>query len=137
MVVLVGILAAIAVPRMNMAVIDEQKSHTFARKLAADLRYARQLALTHAAQNNQGYGLYLTGGGSYTAYEIRDLDTNDVIHSYPIDESVLVTGGHEFRFGPLGNLLSGSDRQIQVTAGDREFNLAVQPATGAIVCTED
>ena len=131
-----GIFAAVAVPRLNLAIISEQKSGAVAQRLAADLRYARQLALTGAADNSDGIGLYLLGSAPYHGYEIRNLSNSQILHTYSIDASLTCSGGNEFRFGPLGNLLTGSDTELTISAGDRQYTLTVIPATGIVQCTE-
>ena len=68
---LVGIMAAIAVPRFSTALIIKNKAGTTARKIVTDLRRTRRLAISDAATNTKGFELNMLG----TAYEIVDLDT--------------------------------------------------------------
>lgn len=131
-----GILTAAAVPRLNLAVIGERKSSAVAARVAADLRYARQLALSRAAENPDGYGLFMRAPEPYEGYEIRDLNTSRVLHTYSIDETIVCRGGQAFRFGPLGNLLAGSDTQLTFSSGDQTDLLTVIPATGSVRCEE-
>lgn len=133
-VLILGILTAVAVPRLNMAVIGEQKSDAAARRIAADLRHTRQLALSRAAENPAGFGLFMEGAEPYEGYEIRDLSTSRTLCRYSIDKTVLCRGGQAFRFGPLGNLLEGSDTQLTFSSGDRTERLNIIPATGSVQC---
>lgn len=137
MVLFLGIFAAVAVPRLNLAIIDEQQSAGAARRLSADLRYARQLALSRAADHPDGFGLFMVSPSPYEQYEIRDLSDGRVLHAYTIDDSAECEGGRRFRFGPLGNLLAGSDTQLTVSAGDKTFTITVVPATGSVQCVEE
>ena len=136
-VMFLGIFAAIAVPRLNLAIIGEQKSSTYARRISADLRYARQLALSNASDNTVGYGLFMIGSEPYEEYEIRDLSDSSLLHTYTLDEDTDCEGGRTFRFGPLGNLLTGSDTELSISSGDRSFTITIIPATGIIQCTEN
>jgi Tfp pilus assembly protein FimT len=136
-VIFVGIFAAIAVPRINFAIITKQKSDTVARKIVTDLRRARTLAISDAANNTEGFALNMTGTSPYSGYEIKNIDTAAVVDSHTIPSGISVIGGDEFKFGPLGNLLSGSDTEITVSAGDRSFTITIISATGMVKCVEN
>lgn len=135
--VLLGILAAVALPRLQMGAVSKQTAKTFAHQLTADLRYARQLALTNAAENTLGFELVMSGSGSYSGYQIRNRQTAAAVHTYPISPDIQVTGGGTFVFGPFGNLLTGSDTALQVAAGDESYSITVFPATGSVLCQKN
>ena len=133
--VLLGILAAFTLPRIILGAVHKQQARALARQLTADLRYTRQLALTHAAENAQGFELVLTGSSPWSGYEIRNRATSEVLHSFAIDPAaVQCTGGREFGFGSFGNLLAGSDTAVQVSSGDRVYTISVIGPTGAVRC---
>lgn len=135
-VLFIGILAAIAVPRLNMAVISRYKAETTAKKIVTDLRRARGMAISDAANNTQGFSLRLIGTSPYTGYEIVNLDTQAIVDSCTIDSEVTVTGdADEFDFGPLGNLKS-TNTQITVSAEGKIFTITIIPATGTVKCVE-
>jgi Tfp pilus assembly protein FimT len=136
-VLFVGILAFIVVPRMNLSAISKQKADTTARKIVTDLRRTRRLAISDAANNTAGFALKMTGSSPYTGYEIENLDTAETVDSYTIDSAITCTGGSEFNFGPLGNLLTGSDTQLSVSASGKTFTITITSATGMIKCTEN
>lgn len=136
-VLFVGILAFIVVPRMNLSAISKQKADTTARKIITDLRRTRRLAISDAANNTAGFALKMTGSSPYTGYEIENLDTAETVDSYTIDSAITCTGGSEFNFGPLGNLLTGSDTQLSVSASGKTFTITITSATGMIKCTEN
>ena len=136
-VLFVGILAALAVPRMNLAVVSKHKAGAEARRIVTDLRRTRTLAISDAANNTAGYELKMIGAEPHTSYEIENLDTAATVESLTIDAAASCTGGTSFQFGPLGNLLVGSDTQLTVTAEDKIFTISVISATGAIKCTEN
>ena len=136
-VLFLGICSFIAVPRLNFSVVLNQKADGLARKIVTDFRRTRRLAISHAANNTAGFALKMTGSVPYTGYEIENLDTSETLDSFTIDSSITCTGGSEFNFGPLGNLLSSSDTQLSVSASGKTFTINITSATGMIKCTEN
>ena len=136
-VLFIGICAFIAVPRMNPSIISKQKADSLAEKIVTDFRRTRRLAISDAANNTAGFALKMTGSSPYTGYEIENLDTAGTVDSHAIDSSITCTGGSEFNFGPLGNLLTGSGTQLSVSASGKTFTITITSATGMIKCTEN
>ena len=132
-VVLVGIMAAIAVPRFSFALITKNRAGTTARKIATDLRRTRRLAISDAANNAKGFEMNMLG----TSYEIENLDTHTTVDSHTIDSQVSCTGGGSFDFGPLGNLTNAGSSDIIVEGGGRSYTITVTVATGAVKCVEN
>lgn len=132
-----GICAFIAVPRISFSVISKQKADCLARKIITDFRRTRRLAISDATNNTVGFTLKMTGSSPYTGYEIENLDTAETVDSFTINSSITCTGGNEFNFGPLGNLLAGSDTQLSVSASGKTFTITITSATGMIKCTEN
>ena len=136
-VLFVGIFAAIAVPRINFATIGKQQADTIARKIATDLRRTRSLALLDAAGNSSGFALNMTGSSPYSAYELENLDTSVTVDTHSFDSAVGCSGGSDFQFGPLGNLITGRDSSLTVAASGRSFTITIIPATGTVKCEEN
>ena len=136
-VMFVGILAAVAVPRLNFSAISKQKADAAAMKIVTDLRRARRLAISDAATNTSGFALNMTDSSPYTGYEIENLDTAAIVDSHTIDSAVSCSGGSAFNFGPLGNLLAGSDTQLTVSASGKTFTITITTATGMMKWTEN
>jgi len=135
-VMFIGILAAISMPRVDFGIISKQKVDTVARKIVVDLRRTRRLAIADAANNSSGFAMRMNGLQPYTGYEIRNLDTATRIDSLTINASVSCVGGNAFEFGPMGNLTS-SNYELKVVAEDRSFTITIIPATGMVKCVED
>ena len=135
--IFVGIFAAIAIPRFNFAVVEKYGAQATARKIAADLRRSRMLAISNAAQNTDGYQLKMVGSSPYSQYQIINLDTLAVIDTHTIDEKLTCTGDSTFQFGPIGNLKAGSGTQLRVAAPENSFTIDVIQATGSIKCSAD
>lgn len=136
-VIFISIFAAISIPRLHYGAIAKQKADCTARKIVTDLRRTRTLAVSHAADNTDGYALNMSGPAPYFAYEIIDLDSGTTIDSHIIDSDVTCTGGSCFEFGPLGNLLAGSDTSLVVSGAQQTFTVTVISATGMVECTEN
>ena len=136
-VVFLGVIAAIAVPRLNFSNISGQKADTTAWKIVTDLRRTRNLAISNAANNTAGFALNMTGSAPYSGYEIQNLDTSATVDSLSIDSNINCTGSSQFKFGPLGNLLTGSGNQLIVSASGKTFTITLTAATGMVRCTEN
>lgn len=137
-VLFVSILAAIAVPRFNYAIISKQKADTVARKIVNDLRRTRRLAISDAANNSQGYELKFVGSVPYSAYEIENRDTHETVDSHTTsDVAINCTTGRKFKFGPLGELRAASATELTVSAEGKSFTINVNPATGMVKCVEN
>lgn len=134
-VLFIGILAAIAVPKLNLAIISRYKAEATAKKIVTDLRRVRGLAISNAANNTSGFSLRLIDE-PYTGYEIVNLATEAILDSHTIEPEVTVAGtANEFDFGALGNLTS-TYTQITVSADGKIFTITITRATGMIKCVE-
>ena len=136
-VLFIGILAAVAIPRLNFAVISKHKAEATAKKIVTDLRLTRRLAISDAANNTKGFELIMLGAGPYTGYEIENSDTKATVASHTIDSDVSVTGAAKFKFEPLGNLQTGGDLLLTVSAEGKSFTITVIMATGVAKCVEN
>jgi prepilin-type N-terminal cleavage/methylation domain-containing protein len=136
-VLIVGVLAAVGVPRLQFGVRDSSLGNVTAWKIVTDLRRTRSLAIAHAATNPQGFALKVQRQRKKTTYHLVDLSNSEVVDSHSIDSSVLCAGGTTFQFGPLGALKDGSDTSLELSAGQRTFELRIIPATGTVRCAEN
>lgn len=138
-VLFIGILAVIAIPRLNMAVVSRYKAEATAKKIVTDLRLVRSLAIADAATNIKGFELKGVGSVPYTTYEIENVDTHATISSHTVDSGVSLSfpTGIRFIFSPLGNLEVGSGTDIIVSAEGKTFTIAIVPVTGAVKCIEN
>ncbi len=137
LVIFVGALAMISVPRINLGIIDKKKADTASRKLLTDLRRARRLAISDAAVNADGYALTLKGSGPYKGYDIVNRKTSQVVDSHAFDPGIVCTAdGKTYSFHPNGSLTS-SGSKIRLTSRGKTFALTLVPATGMVKCTEE
>lgn len=133
-VVMLGALAFIAIPRLQLGAIYRKQADTVARKIVTDLRRTRQLAISSAATNSNGYALNRSG----LTYQIVDGNGTPILNgTFTIDSTISCSGGTSFQFGPLGNLKTGSDSQLSVSTSGKTFTMSITPATGMIQCTQN
>jgi Tfp pilus assembly protein FimT len=136
-VLILGALSFIAIPRLNIASIHYKKANAIAKQIATDLRRTRTLAISKAVNNPSGYRLQMVGSSPYSSYQIVDSNSGAaVVDTLTIDSTVSCTGGSLFKFGPLGNLLSGSSSTpVTVSADGKTYTVTVITATGIVECT--
>jgi len=134
-VVILGALAFVAIPRLRYSVLYRKQADTAARRIVTDIRRTRRLAISDAATNTDGFALNRTG----LSFEIVDLsdDTTVANSAFSLDAHIACLGGTTFQFGPLGNSKTGSDSQLTVSSEGKEFTIDIIPATGIVKCTEN
>jgi hypothetical protein len=135
---MLGVFAAIAIPRLNFAIVKRYKAETTAKKIVTSLRLGRALAISEAAHNAKGFDLSMLGvePGPYTGYEIENADTRAIVSTWTIDSDVSVTGDIAFKFGPLGDMQTG-DGQLTVSAEGKSFTITIFGVTGTVECVEN
>jgi Tfp pilus assembly protein FimT len=134
-VLILGTLAFIAIPRMNFSTLYRKQADATARKIVTDMRRARLLAITNAVNNSDGFALQRSG----STFEIKDLSDSSTVpnSTFTVDSSISCSGGTNFQFGPLGNLKAGSDSTLTVSSEGKRFTISIIAATGSIQCTEN
>jgi prepilin-type N-terminal cleavage/methylation domain-containing protein len=133
-VLIIGALTFITVPKLAMSVVNLGKSQTGAERLAAAVRHCRTLAISNAAQYPQGFRLSMTGpSGGYTGFQIVNVQTGAVVKSETIPSNVICTGANDFVFGPLGNRTGDTDN-LNVSGGGKTYVISVITSTGMVKC---
>ncbi len=135
-IMIIGALAFIAIPQLNFAALHHKQASTIAKRIVTDLRRTRALAISNAAINTAGFRLQMLGSAPFTAYQIVDANSGTVIEIQNIDSPISCTGGSQFKFGSLGNLLSGSDTSLSVSSEGRAYTITIISATGLVQCIE-
>jgi type II secretory pathway pseudopilin PulG len=136
-VLFLGIVAVIAIPRISYSGSSRQKADGVARKIITDLRRTRMLAISNAATNTTGFTLKMTGSAPYSGYQIVDDSNGTVVDSQTIDSRVscICLATTQFGFGPLGNKRTGGPF-IRVSAQGRTYTITFTNATGMVRCTK-
>lgn len=137
-VLVIGMIAVVAVPRIIST--DKNIVHATVRQMTADMRYARNLAITNMENHIIQFS---PAGGPYTKYEVfRASDMVNSIKSKDIPTEVTCTaaGGFvvpdELTFTPLGSV-NGAGQIILVSepAGSLKYISAIS-ATGRVYLSE-
>jgi prepilin-type N-terminal cleavage/methylation domain-containing protein len=134
-VLLIGILTVVAVPRFNLASVYTKRDEAFVRKLLVDLRKTRQMAIANAADNPNGFQLRINVS-SPKGYEIRNTQTSQVIETFPVDSRITFSGTTQFSFTPLGALNPSTNVQLTVAGEGKTWVFDVYGYTGSVKCTE-
>jgi type II secretory pathway pseudopilin PulG len=135
-VIFIGIFAAVAVPRFNLAGVNTKKDEAFVRKLTTDLRKTRQMAISNAADNPNGFWLKIVGSSPNQTYEIRNIKTNTVVETFPVDSRISFSGTTQLSFTPLGTLNPITTVQMTVIGQSKRWVLDIYGYTGSVKCTE-
>jgi len=135
-VLILGILTCVAVPRLSFGILGGRQSELEARKLVTDLRRARSLAILHAATHPKGFALEIRREGGNTVCAILDVDRSEVVDSRPMATEVRCSGATRFWFSGLGSLKDCGRTSLKLSDADRAFRITVVPSTGAVRCEE-
>jgi prepilin-type N-terminal cleavage/methylation domain-containing protein len=135
-VLFLGIVAAIAIPRLSSSAASGQKVDGLAAKFVTDLRRTRMLAISNAATNTTGFTLQMTGSAPYySGYQIIDDSNSTVVDSQTIDSNININfAGSTFSFGPSGSLRTGSDTRLRILTQSRYYLISIYGATGMVKC---
>jgi Tfp pilus assembly protein FimT len=131
-VMILGVMASIAIPRLQFQAVQKKKLEAASLKMVADLRRCRSMALRDAATNSKGFEIKFDGDD----YVIDDLDSKDTIDSIVMDTSISVSADAKYDFGPLGNLTKGGS-DITLSADGKSYSISFVAATGAVSCSEN
>jgi len=133
-VVMLAVVAFIAIPRLQFSTLYRKQADTVARKIVTDLRRTRELAISNAATDPNGYAISRTG----LTYQIVDGNGTPISNgTFSIDPNISCSGGTNFRFGPLGNLTVYDSNQLTVSSQGKIFTISITSATGMIKCTQN
>jgi Tfp pilus assembly protein PilE len=126
-VAIIGVLCIMSIPRIGS--FGKNQAHIAARRIVADMRYTRRLAITNA----QDYTVeFSPSGGPYTEYCILK-GAAQVGETRQIPTGVTCSGTEQFTFESLGNALSdgtSSDGMVSLVAGSDQYDVNVIAITG-------
>ena len=131
-VLILGALTFIAVPRLNFGALRSRQAWMVAKTLVTDLRRTRTLAIVNAATNNTGFSLSISG----SSYTIVDDSNSTTLETITIDSHISCGGDTQFLFGPLGSLRPGSGTGLTVSSDGKTYTISIVSATGIVKCTD-
>jgi len=126
---IIGILSVMSIPRIGS--FGKNKAYIAARRVVADMRYTRRLAITKAQDHVVAFS---PSGGPYTEYSILR-GGGQVGETRQIPDEVACSGNEQFTFEPLGNALSdgaSSDGMVSLISGSHQYDVNVIAATGRV-----
>ncbi len=93
--------------------------------------------MADAGGNPAGYSLTISGS-SYSIAELNSalIPLSPAIETFAIDPDITCSGA-QFKFGPLGNLLAGSDSQTSIGSDGQTFTIYVYSAMGSVECVRN
>lgn len=130
-VAILGILAAVAVPRLADSSTWSAGGEKAAARVACALKLARRLAVDHGADNGAGYAVECTSA----AYVIRNRTTSAAEASASLDTGwSLDRPNYTVRFDPYGGATeaNGYASPLKVTNGKETWDVNWVPATGYV-----
>ncbi len=133
-VMIIGVISAIAIPRMNLASINKTNAEITANRIVTSLRRTRRLAISQAAVNQQGFQLEFVQNDQNYIIQITNMKNAHLIDQFELDPEINISGQNKFSFGPLGNLIPQSGSQITVSSENAYYDISVTESTGSVKC---
>jgi len=129
-VLIIGLLGAMAAARFGGSVIADVGAQGFARRLAIDCQQARRRAIS---TGDNHFLRFTFSGGNATGYALyRDQSGSDVrvddIHAVPDDVTVTTAGATDVEFTFTGEALASYS--IVVQGPDRSWTVTIVQLTG-------
>ncbi len=131
---LIGIIAAVVLPRMGSTTIKKIACRSIAQRLALDQRLARDFSIntgvTHGitvASDGSSYAIYKEPGGSLVQVgETRNMSS----------QGALLSGNRHVAFDSKGSATTGSSSPIIVQVGASQYTTTVILVTGLVMVKE-
>ncbi len=125
--VLLGIVASVALPRMNYSAIHQAQLRTTGQEFGGALRLARCLAVADAGVKSQGYKV-LQGSGTYRLTNASTAVT--VKGPFVIPSGIQVSGSSEIQFNRLGETSDGLGKSVAFSRQGKRVSVTVTPVGG-------
>lgn len=125
-IVFLGIMAVMALPRLSTSLIVKMRVKTSAQNLISGIRLTRRLAVT----NNENHRLSVNS--SNNEYIVYDSSNVQVGNTEYIDSEVIISADKDFIFESLGNLSALSDTDVSLTSSTKQADISLVVATGRV-----
>lgn len=123
-VVIVGILAVLAVPRVDVAALFRPSADGAANMVASDIRYAQDFAMANRLSKSI---VFVTGSSSYTFNPSHPLDPPGQLPSGAILQTTLTV-----TFNSLGEPIMGGGGSVNLSAGGQTRTVTINAYTGKV-----
>lgn len=122
--VIVGILAAVAIPRIDVSTLFKPSVDGAANLIASDIRYAQEYAMANGISKSI---VFVSGTSVYTFNPTHGLDPSGQLPSGAILQTTLTV-----TFNSLGEPIAGAGGSVSVSAGGQTRTLTINAYTGKV-----
>ena len=124
---IIGIIAAIVLPRFSLDTIVLYRVKTASRRLVTDLRYTRTLAITQRTNH-----ILQINGHQYAIYRGSVAPGNQVGETREIAGTINLSGDSTFSFTSQGGTAPGSGTWLGLTEAGHSWTVSVNATTGLV-----
>jgi prepilin-type N-terminal cleavage/methylation domain-containing protein len=122
---ILGILAAMVIPKLDLPVVSSKASVDGAAYLvASDIRYAQESAMATRVSRSV---IFTSGSSSYTFNPASSLDPSGQLPS-----GVTISNNYTVTFNSLGEPTAGGDGSVTISAGGQTRAISVLNYTGKV-----
>lgn len=123
--IIIGILAAIALPRMDFGGISSGTSvEGAANMIASDIRYAQEFAMANRISKSV---VFTSGGSVYTFNPVNHFDPSGRLPS-----GIRINNNFTITFNSLGEPISGGGGSVTISGGGQTKTISVVNYTGKV-----
>ncbi|NQY73782.1 MAG: prepilin-type N-terminal cleavage/methylation domain-containing protein [Candidatus Margulisbacteria bacterium] len=127
---IIGILAAIVLPRIDMDILREKETDLTVKRMVSDLRLVREMAI---AMQQPCYIAFFPSSHEYKLYKGGVSSRNQVYEGRIFSSNINLGGDIRFQFRKDGSSAMG--RQLTVTDVSKVWVISVASSTGVITVT--
>ncbi len=125
--VVVGILAAVALPKFDVVSSPKAAAEGAAYMIASDIRYAQEFAMAHRVSKSV---LFTSGSSLYTFNPANNLDPSGRLPS-----GVTISNNFTVTFNSLGEPTTGGGGSVAISGGGLTKTVSVVSYTGKVNIT--
>jgi len=125
MMVIIGILSAVAIPRFDFATSSRASLDGAAYMIASDIRYAQEFAMANRVSKSV---IFVSGSATYTFNPTSGLDPSGQLPS-----GVTVGSNFTITFNSLGEPITGGGGSVTISASGGTKTISVINYTGKVI----
>ena len=124
MMVIIGILSAVAIPRFDFATSSRASLDGAAYMIASDIRYAQEFAMANRVSKSV---VFVSGSATYTFNPTSGLDPSGQLPS-----GMTIGNNFTITFNSLGEPTTGGGGSITVSGGGQTKTISIVNYTGKV-----
>ncbi|MEK9657368.1 MAG: prepilin-type N-terminal cleavage/methylation domain-containing protein [bacterium] len=126
-VAIIGIMAAILIPRFNTGLLNDKRVETLSNQLKSDLLLTRQLSINTKVSHH----LHIDPTtNSYAIYRFSVSQANKVGHTRLLHQGLVISGDLTHTFTPKGSLLDNVNTFVQISYSGQVWQINIKGLTG-------